>query len=70
MTPEQEQAGTQLLRALNVCRAVGLAGGVFDGSFCIWPQHIDPLAGEFFEVIEGQGRRLLSSMSLDGGAGI
>jgi hypothetical protein len=72
MTPEQERAATQLLRALNKCHAVGLAGGVFDRNFCIWPHEsaIDLVDGHFFEDVEEYGRVLHTYMSLDGGAGV
>jgi hypothetical protein len=71
MTPEQELAGTQLLRALNKCHRVGLAGGVYDRCFAIWPHEssIDLVDGHFFEDVDEYGRVLPTHMSLDGSQG-
>jgi len=69
MTSKQNVAATQLLKALNKCHKVGLAGGVFESTFYIWPKDVDPHKGNFFEFIESCGMSLRSPMSLDGGSG-
>lgn len=72
MTEEQEKAITQLKYALNRCAKVGLKGGVFDGSFCIYPNdtgYHHPGGDGFFEWVESIGEILQCKMDLDGGAG-
>jgi hypothetical protein len=75
MTKTQMTAVNQLQRALNACANAGLSGGVFDGTFCIWPleqtREIHAGAkGDFFVNVETHGCMLHVSMQLDGGAGI
>lgn len=67
MNRQQKQAATQLLRALNKCYAVGLAGGIYDGEFSVWPQDVDiELVDDQEDFIEEHGRALRSPMTLFG----
>jgi hypothetical protein len=76
--PKQNQrsAAIRLEMALKNCKKVGLQGGVYDGSFCLWPEGYkpDPRDGDsfkFFENLEEIGEIIRSStMTLDGGAGV
>ena len=60
-----------LEKALNRCHAVGLVGGLFDGNMLVWsPAEVDPQEGDFFEIVDAIGGRVVTKMRLDGGAGI
>ena len=75
MNNQQRKAVTRLKNALNNCADVGLCGGVYEGSFCIWPLDLDPhvveVAGDndFMSAVEDQcaGDIIESKMYLDGG---
>lgn len=73
MNEAQQYAAMRLQSALAECRKVGLAGGVFDASFCVWPSaNGSPFEhGDFFEGIQSLGGEVLNGhgMWLDGGAG-
>ncbi len=75
MNKKQERAAESLKKALGRCAAAGLRGGVYEGSFCIWPISgiPDPLDGpprDFFGTIHEYGVILHGvKMMLDGGAG-
>ena len=75
MNEAQKKAATQVTRALKKAGKAGLTGGVFDGTFCLWPMKDDGyiMEGglEFFERIEEKGELLYTSpIRLDGGAGV
>lgn len=73
MTQKQFSAIARLKKALDRCHAVGLQGGVYDGSFCLWPvEGVDPRDTEnFFGAVDNYGMSLREvKMSLDGGAGV
>ena len=75
MPIEQVAAMRQLKRALNRCADAGLRGGVYDGSFCLWPTEAgNPLdyGGDFFAALEDQcgGCMVVGCrLDMDGGAG-
>ena len=79
MNDEQLKAAKQLGRALNRCGSVGLTGGVFDGSFCLWPADaVSPHrieesgANDFFGAVEEESDGFIvphRKIYLDGGAG-
>lgn len=69
MNLKQRMVAEQLETLLDECHELGLAGGVFGGNFCLWPEGVDPHSGKFFDVIEDKGEILDTKMSLDGGAG-
>ena len=76
MNNEQIKAAKSLQTALNKCAKSGLSGGVYDGTFCIWPTGEDPEAGanskkyiDFFDAVDHLGMQLSTNMYLDGGAG-
>lgn len=74
MTREQVLATQSLKRALNKCHSVGLRGGVFDNSFCLWPSSLQPdpreSGGRFFQVVLENGAIISSPINIDGGAGL
>lgn len=82
MTKAQMQAARGLSTALAKCGRYGLRGGVYSGSFCIWPKskpHPEEIVMassggvRFFGAVEGDsGGMILGSgtMYLDGGAGV
>lgn len=73
MNKEQTAAVRSLVAALDKCAKAGLQGGVFDTSFCVWPEGAEPHpndAPEFFSGVENIGGKVLDThMYLDGGAG-
>lgn len=78
MNEEQAKAAKSLQRVLNKCAKLGLTGGVFDGSFCVWPiigecphRVSESQANDFFGAVadECEGKQLVTNMELDGGAG-
>ncbi len=72
MTSEQIKASKQLNAALNKCAKVGLSGGVYDGTFCIWPSEHELRSADginFFQLVDEYGEMLFTPMALDGGAG-
>ncbi len=73
MTKRQILAVKRLERALTQCHNAGLEGGVYDGSFCVWPTgsfDILESGNKFFGRVEEYGATLDSPMTLDGGAGV
>jgi len=76
MNEKQEKAIINLKRALNAAGKVGLRGGVFESTFCIYPvdstvvpEHVDGL--DFFEQVKKYGEALHTPLIyLDGGAGV
>ena len=79
MNKKQIVAAKSLERALKKCGLVGLVGGVFDGSFCVWPSdcispHRVEESGEndFFGAVEKESCGIVlhhGDMYLDSGAG-
>lgn len=76
MNEKQKRAAESLRKALIRCGKAGLSGGVYDGTFCIWPasrteeQHPAESKGCFFAAVEEDGELLRQyDMILDGGAG-
>jgi len=72
MNLKQKKAANRLQAALVAAGKAGLMGGVFNGSFCLWPEnkHLehDPI---FFERVEEVGIILYTpEVDLDGGAGV
>ena len=73
LTDNQRKAASSLERALNRVGAAGLSGGVYDGTFIIYPSDNDR-----FDVIEevcgGNEENGVSlhtpKIQLDGGAGV
>ena len=72
MTKEQERAAEKLRKALIEVGRLGLAGGVYDGNFCLFPLGQHPEHDiDFFEGVEKVGIILYTpGVNLDGGAGI
>ena len=73
MTPEQRKVASSIERALNRAGHAGLTGGVFDGTFCLWPGTSEdcPPGEGFFEAVEEKGISLLTPwIVLDGAAGV
>lgn len=73
MNAKQKSALERLTKALEACHKAGLQGGVFDGSFLVWPADAkpDPREGDsFFEDVDAIGGRARTKMILDGGAGV
>ena len=76
MNHDQDKAIKSLTRALNKCAKYGLSGGVYDGSFCVWPSELDPERErnsgryfDWFEAVDDRGKVISCNMHLDGGAG-
>jgi hypothetical protein len=74
MNKRQAAAAESLRKALNRCAKAGLQGGVFDGSFCVWPEKLEPspfeMGAQFFDHVAEYGGNLWPvEMHLDGGAG-
>jgi len=76
MTNDQCKAISSLKRALKKCGNSGLQGGVYDGSFCVWPKEKSPATSgesdsDFFNEVEKYGESFnVDEMPLDGGAGV
>jgi hypothetical protein len=74
MTKAQIKAVDRLQKALQSCYKTGLRGGVFDCSFCIWPEDAihpgDKPTNEYFSYIEEVGAIIRTQMNLDGGSGV
>jgi hypothetical protein len=77
MTKTQMAAARRLEQALYACKKAGLMGGVYDGTFCLWPEDAphpaDAEGGRFFQAVDQYGVALncvSSCMRLDGGAGV
>ena len=77
MNKEQIAAAKAVERALNKAGRTGLAGGVYDGAFCLWPsdketcEYIVDGGSKFFDRVEEKGIMLFTlSIGLDGGAGV
>jgi len=73
MDEKQKTIACRLEKLLNAADDANLMGGVYEGSFCLWPINKAPLIrhnAEFFDAVEEHGIILLSRMGLDGGAGI
>ena len=73
MNFRQRKAAMALQRALADCAEVDLTGGVYDGTFCIWPANRKSPHDfeEFFQGVKDLGGDTLPGhgMSLDGGVG-
>ena len=74
MLSKHVKAIERLHKALNHCHKAGLKGGVWDGSFYVWPIDAEPdprdAGVRFFEAIrEVGGDHVYTQMWLDGGAG-
>lgn len=75
MSDKQIAATERLRKALEACHKAGLKGGVYDGSFYIWPITTEPDPRDaphfgFFEAVKEVGALIHSDMNLDGGAGV
>ncbi len=76
MTKRQQIATERLRKALDACHKSGLKGGVYDGHFYFWPIAADPDPRDapgfgFFDAVrECGGDFVISTMALDGGAGV
>ena len=78
MNDTQTKAATQLKKALNACAKAGLQGGIYEGTFCVWPitarsPHEINDSGEtdFYTAVEAQceGKQIHCKMHIDGGNG-
>ncbi len=69
MTSSQRQAIAALKRGMTMCHQSGLAGGVYECNFCVWPKEHDPHTGDFWQQVEEYGEVIHSPLHLDGGAG-
>lgn len=74
MNLEREKAARKLKLALDACHKAGLQGGVFSGTFFVWPNGKDPYDfgghGDYEQaVIDCGGTIVFTDMALDGGAG-
>jgi hypothetical protein len=74
MNEDQIKAAKSIERALKKAGKLGLSGGVYDGTFCIWPSgSVDTMdeSTNFFDDVEEHGMSLFTpGMHLDGGAGV
>jgi hypothetical protein len=74
MTKKQLACVAAMERLLERCKKVGLQGGVFDGTFCLWPEKgPHPADGksswDFFDRVKEFGVIIHTNMSIDGGSG-
>ncbi len=73
MTKKQLALATRLQKVLVKCHDAGLAGGVYEGSFYVWPQECTNVICNaqtgFFKLADLYGARIYSNMRLDGGSG-
>lgn len=73
MNPEQIKAAKRLRSALVGIGKAGLAGGVYDGNFCVYPANQRPSHDiDFFYNVEKKVGEILwtPGVDLDGGAGV
>ncbi len=75
LNKKQQRAVNSIRKALNKAHVAGLSGGVYDGSFCIWPTKVhETVMGsgrQFFEIVHVHGEVMSEViMHLDGGAGV
>lgn len=71
MNRRQHAAVGRLQKALEACHRARLRGGVYDGSFLVWPNNAkpDPREGDrckFFENVGKIGSKAFTSMNLTG----
>ena len=73
MNAQQEKAAMKVKKAFELAGRVGLTGGVFEGTVCLWPKEINVKIGEleFFETVEEFGIYFCPiGIELDGGTGV
>jgi hypothetical protein len=72
VSEEQKEYAEKLALLLMEMKMLGLEGGVYGGSFCLWPNDIEiERDNDFFESVNEFGIILFTpGINLDGGAGV
>jgi hypothetical protein len=74
MNAKQTAAAERIRKAFVAAHKAGLQGGVYDGTFMVWPEKSKPdprdCGLQFFDAVDEIGQKIHTLMRLDGGSGV